>query len=648
MPVPCTFGILAHVDAGKTTLSEQLLYRTGAIRSLGRVDHGDTALDANEIERSRGITVFSDQAWFELDGRRFTLIDTPGHVDFAPEAERALLALDLAVLLVDGGSGVQAHTGALFGLAGNVGVPVLFFVNKTDLASYRHDALRRQMEGRLTDKLVDVLDGVPDAEQLALLDDDFCERFLAGRADENAAWAALRRLFAQRKAFPVLYGAALSGAGVDELLKALSRLAEDVRPSTGTLNALVYKVRRETGGDRVVYLKIKSGTLRARDAFRFGEGTEKVHQLRLYRGVSYTTVDEAGPGDAVAVTGLSVPRCGDRIVGDTLSGAVSFCTMPVLSARVEPPAGMAPAQLLEKLRLLEDEEPMLGVSWDAAHGHVTVQVMGTVQTEVLAQLLQDRFGIRASFLPPLVLYKETVGRPTVGCGHYEPLRHYAEAHFLLEPGPRGSGITFESRCHVDDLALNYQTLIRSHCFERVHRGVLTGSPLTDVHITLLSGRAHLKHTEGGDFREAVYRAIRQGQLKGQNVLLEPFYRFAFTLPAECLGRAMTDIAALFGSYDPPESLGEDVRITGRGPVRTFMEYPTALRAYTHGRGSAQLQPDGYDLCHNPEEVMAELAYDCDADVANQAGSMFCSHGAGYYVHWEEADDHMHLPVEKAE
>lgn len=645
MMTPRTLGILAHVDAGKTTLSEQLLYHTGAIRTPGRVDHGDTALDVHLIERQRGITVFSDQAWFELDGRRFTLIDTPGHVDFAPEAERALLALDMAIVMVDGASGVQAHTTALYQLTQAYHLPVLFFVNKTDMTGYDATRIRAQMASRLTEYTVDVVDGVPDAEQLAVLDDDFCERYLSGETTDEDAWNSLLRLFAARRACPVLYGAALSGRGVDELLHAVARLAAFETPKKDTFDALVYKVRRESNGERVVYLKIRGGALRARDAFRFGETVEKVHQIRLYRGAAYTLVEEAACGDAVAVTGLSVPRCGDGLLGDTLVRAADFHTSPVLAARVEPPKGVAPAQLLEKLRILEDEEPMLGVSWDAAHSAVIVQVMGMVQTEVLTQLMQDRFGMAVRFLPPLVLYKETVSAPVVGCGHYEPLRHYAEAHLLLEPAPRGSGIQYESRCHVDDLPINFQAKVRSHVFERVHRGVLTGSPLTDVKVTLLSGKAHLKHTEGGDFRECVYRAIRQGQLKGQNQLLEPFYRFTFTLPSECLGRAMTDITALFGSYDPPENLGDDVRITGRGPVRTFMDYPTQLRAYTHGKGGVQLQPDGYDLCHNPDEVIAELAYDCGADVDNPAGSVFCSHGAGYFVNWDEADAHMHLPVE---
>ena len=648
MPISRTLGILAHVDAGKTTLSEQILYRTGAIRALGRVDHGDTALDTDLIERERGITVFSDQAWFDWNGRRFTLIDTPGHVDFAAEAERALMALDMAVLIVDGGSGVQAHTAALFELTETYGVPTVLFINKTDLASYDAGKLEKQIASRLSGNLVEIAHGAPDAEQLAVLDDDFCERYLLGEADETDAWDSLAALFAQRKAFPVLKGAALSGLGVEELLSALERLAGDEEAKKSDFEALVYKVRREPGGDRVTYLKIKSGTLRARDAFRFGDTVEKVHQIRLYRGTSFTTCDEAHAGDAVGVTGLSAPRCGDRMTADTLGESVMMRTTPVLSARVEPPQGTAPAVLLEKLRILEDEEPMLGVAWDAAHSAVTVQVMGTVQTEVLTQLMENRFGMKVRFLPPLVLYKETIARPVVGCGHYEPLRHYAETHLLMTPGKRGSGIDFDSRCHVDDLTINYQALIRSHVFERVHKGVLTGSPLTDIHFSLLSGRAHLKHTEGGDFREATYRAIRQGLMKAECVLLEPFYRFVFTVPSDCLGRAMTDITSMCGTYDAPEHLGDEVRIAGRGPVRTFMDYPTTLRAYTHGKGGVQLQPDGYDLCHNSDEVIAEIGYDCGADTQNSPGSVFCSHGAGFLVNWDEADSWMHLPVEKAD
>lgn len=643
---PVTVGILAHVDAGKTTLSEQLLYQCGAIRSLGRVDHGNTALDTDQIERQRGITVFAGQACFEKDGRRFTLIDTPGHVDFSAEAERALLALDMAVLLMDGGAGLQGHTLALFCMAREKGVPVALFINKTDLPSYDDERLLEQIQRQMTEAAVPIVDGAPDMEKLALLDDAFCEAYLSGEIDERTAWASLKSLFQQGKAFPLLRGAALSGQGVKELVSLLSRLSEDEPPDSDKLDARVYKIRREPNGDRVVFVKIHSGVLRPRDAFRLGDSSEKVYQLRRYQGAGFTPVEQAGAGDAVGVVGLSQPRCGDRLTdGEILREASSFHSVPVLAVRALPPDGVAPAQLLEKLRILEDEEPMLGVDWDGEHGSITLRVMGAVQTEVLGQLLLNRFGLKVTFLPPLVLYRETIAAPVVGCGHYEPLRHYAEAHLLLSPGPRGSGIRFDSRCHVDDLTINYQSQIRTHVLEKAHKGVLTGAPLTDVQVTLLSGRAHLKHTEGGDFREAVYRAIRQGLMKARCLLLEPFYRFTLTLPADCLGRAMTDITSLCGSYEPPENLGDTVVISGRGPVQTLMDYATQVRAYTHGKGDIQLESDGYDLCHNPEQVMAETDYHAATDVQNSAGSVFCSHGAGYLVNWDEADALMHLPVE---
>ena len=646
---PVTAGILAHVDAGKTTLSEQLLYKAGAIRSPGRVDHGDTALDTDQIERQRGITVFAGQACFTIDDRHFTLIDTPGHVDFAAEAERALLALDMAVLMIDGGAGLQGHTLALFRMAQSRDVPVILFVNKTDLPSYDPKQMDEQIQRQLTDAAVPIENGTPDMEKLALLDDAFCERYLAGDVDEAAAWQSLQALFQSRKAFPLLRGAALSGQGVAELLDALARLSVFSVPAKEEADALIYKIRREANGDRVAFAKVQSGVLRPRDAFHLGDTTEKIYQLRRYQGASFIPVDQARAGEAIGIVGLSLPRCGDRLLRDSIvRDATDFHTQPVLAVRALPPKGVAPAQLLEKLRILEDEDPMLGVDWDSEHGSITLKVMGAVQTEVLAQILQNRFGLAVSFLPPLVLYRETIAAPVVGCGHYEPLRHYAEAHLLLSPGPRDSGIQFDSRCHVDDLAVNFQSLIRTHVLEKAHKGVLTGSPLTDVRVSLLSGRAHLKHTEGGDFREATYRAIRQGLMKAQSLLLEPFYRFTLTLPSDSLGRAMTDITALCGSYDPPQTLGDTVLITGRGPVRSLMHYPTQVRAYTHGKGDIQLESDGYDLCHNPDEVIAEMAYDVGADVQNSPGSVFCSHGAGYLVNWDQADSLMHLPVEKAQ
>ncbi len=659
MLTPRTFGILAHVDAGKTTLSEQLLYRTGALRALGRVDHGNTALDTDDIERSRGITVFSNQAWLEHNGRRYTLIDTPGHIDFAAEAERVLSALDMAVLVIDGSSELDAHTEVLYRLlTQDYQLPTILFLNKTDLTGFDQERILGQIRRRLTENIVCIQDGRPDPEQLAVQDDQFCERYLEGEATPQMAWDSLSALTG--KVSPVLMGAALSGVGIDELLDMLALTAnglENARNASerkfdpaAPFQARVYQVRHDAGGVRITYLRILNGKLRPREAFRFEDNVEKVHQIRQYRGTTFTTLDEALPGDAVGVTGLSVPRCGDLLSGDTLDEASAAKTrrfQPVLAVQVLPPQGVAPTVLLEKLRILEDEDPALNVQWDAAHGVSLVQVMGEVQTEVLTQLLSDRYGLRVQLLPPQVLYQETIADAVVGCGHYEPLRHYAEVHLRLCPNKRGEGITFESLCHVDDLHISYQSLVRSHVFERIHPGVLTGSPLSDIHFQLLSGRAHLKHTEGGDFRESTYRAIRQGLMKAQCQLLEPFYRFDLTLPAECLGRAMTDILSRHGTHEAPEMLGETVRLTGRGPVAAFLDYPTQVRAYSHGRGSILFQPDGYDLCHNQNEVIERIAYNCGADVQNPAGSVFCSHGAGFYVHWEEADNWMHLPVENA-
>ncbi|MBP3648859.1 MAG: TetM/TetW/TetO/TetS family tetracycline resistance ribosomal protection protein [Clostridia bacterium] len=658
MPTPRTFGILAHVDAGKTTLSEQLLFRAGALRAPGRVDHGNTALDTDDIERSRGITVFSNQAWLEHKGRRYTMIDTPGHIDFAAEAERVLSALDMAVLVIDGSSELDAHTEVLYRLLRqDYHLPVILFLNKTDLTGFDRERILSQISRRLTESIVCVEDGQPDPEALAVLDDQFCESYLEGAATVEDAWASLRKLTGQ--ASPVLMGAALSGVGVAELLEMLSLVAEgldaassdesEIFNPTAPFKARVYQVRHDASGERVTYLRVLNGKLHPREAFRFDGNVEKVHQIRQYRGTAYTTVDEALPGDAVGVTGLTSPRCGDLLTGDTLDEAAATKArrfQPVLAVQVLPPDGVAPSTLLEKLRILEDEDPALNVQWDAAHGVSLVQVMGEVQMEVLTQLLSDRYGLSVKLLPPQVLYKETIAAPVVGCGHYEPLRHYAEVHLRLSPGKRGEGITFDSRCHVDDLHISFQSLVRSHVFERVHPGVLTGSPLTDLHVELLSGRAHLKHTEGGDFRESTYRAIRQGLMKADCQLLEPFYRFDLTLPADCLGRAMTDILSRHGSHDAPEMQGETVRLTGRGPVAAFLDYPTQVRAYSHGKGSILFQPDGYDLCHNQEEVIQRLSYNCGADVQNPTGSVFCSHGAGFYVNWDEADNWMHLPVEE--
>lgn len=640
MSAPRTFAVLAHVDAGKTTLCEQLLLRAGAIRRAGRVDHGDALMDADPIERERGITVFSGQAWLEWQGSRLTLIDTPGHVDFAAETARALAAADMAVLVADACAGVDAHTAALFAA---LRVPALIFLNKTDLPGFSPGEALRAVRERLTERAVPVADGAPDADALAMLDDGFLERCLEGASGPDDAWDTLAARFARREAFPVLSGAALRGKGVEGLLDALSRLGAALpRPDpAGPPEALVYQVRREPSGERVCFLKVLSGTLRPRDAFAFPGGVEKVHQLRLYRGASFSPAEAVPAGGVAGVTGLASPRCGERITPSGIFPAAP-AAQPVLAVRVQPPEGTPSTRLMACLRALEDEDPALCAAWDAEHGSATVRVMGPVQSEVLARLLLDRFGLAARLLPPHVLYRETIAAPAVGCGHYEPLRHYAEVHLLLSPAPRGSGVTFDSRCHVDDLPAPFQSLIRTHVMEREHRGTLLGAPLTDVRVTLLSGRAHLKHTEGGDFRQAVYRAVRQALMKAGTVPLEPYYRFAATVPAQNVGRVMTDLTALGASVDAPEALPGVSRLCGRGPVAALMDYPAALRALTHGEGEIALEPDGYAPCPVPPPT----AYDPDADTENPAGSVFCAHGAGYFVPWNESDALMHLPVEQ--
>ncbi len=641
-----TVGILAHVDAGKTTLSEQLLFSSGSIRSAGRVDHGNTVMDSDPVERSRGITVFSDQADLEIGGHPFTLIDTPGHVDFTAEAERSLSALDLAILLLDGSSGVQAHTRALFSMLRSRSLPAFFFLNKNDLPGFDRQKTLSSLRASLTDRLVPVSNGQVDEEALADLDDSFCEKYLSGELRPGDAWQTLIRLTEQSLAFPVFEGAALSGRGLDNLLRGLSAFAEyrAVPPPdpSAPFRARVYAVRHDASGAKVTFLRILSGSLKLRQAFTDDSGTEKITRIRHYRGSAFTEADEALPGDAVGIMGLSGLRPGDLLTDAGIFPGPEALTRPVLSAQVESADGTPPETLLEKLKILNEEDPSLHLVWDQERKSTVVQIMGTVQTEVLTQVLADRFGLRVRFLPPRVLYRETLAEPVVGCGHYEPLRHYAEVRLRLEPAPRGSGITFESRCHEDILDKNWQRLIRTHVFEKQHIGVLTGSPLTDVRVVLLCGRDHLKHTEGGDFRQSVYRAVRQGLMKARSVLLEPWYRFTVTVPGSLAGRVMSDVLSMAGEYAPPETAGNDAVIRGRCPVSTMMDYPVSLRSFTHGAGDIQLESDGYDLCHNADQVVAEAAYDPDADKANPSGSVFCSHGAGFFVPWNVSDQWMHI------
>ena len=629
-----TAGILAHVDAGKTTLSEALLYAGGAIRRMGRVDHGNAFLDTDAIERDRGITVFAKQAVIRTPALELTLLDTPGHVDFSAEAERTLQVLDVAVLVVSGVDGVQAHTRTLWQLLVRYRVPTLLFVNKTDLPGLPRAELMDKLRTGLDSGCVDMDD--PDlTEQLALCSEELMERYLAGAPLTDADLAAL---IGQRKAFPCYFGSALKGQGVTRLLDALERLVPEP-PRLDTFAARVFKIARE-GGERLTYLKVTGGVLRVKDTLSGEDWKEKVNQIRIYSGEKYELVQEAKAGTVCAVTGLEETRPGQGIGCEEASDLPVL--EPVLTYRIELPDGCDVHTMLRNLRQIEEEDPQLHVVWAEETGEIHIQLMGEVQTEVLQQMVKARFGVLIGFGEGKIVYKETIKAPVEGVGHFEPLRHYAEVHLLLEPGERGSGMQFLSECSEDVLDRNWQRLILTHLEEREHKGVLTGSAVTDMRITLLTGRAHQKHTEGGDFRQATYRAVRQGLRKAESILLEPYYEFRMELPMENVGRAMSDIQRMSGSFEGPEAENGQAVLTGSAPVSEMRGYQKEFAAYTGGFGRMFCTVRGYDICHNSEEAAARIGYDPDSDVENTADSVFCAHGAGIIVPWYEVEEHMHV------
>ena len=635
-------GLLAHVDSGKTTLAEGLLYRAGVLRKLGRVDHRDAFLDTDSRERARGITIFAKQAVLALpaaegaEACELTLLDTPGHVDFSAEAERALQVLDYAVLVVSGTDGVQAHTETLWKLLARYRVPTLVFVNKMDLPGADAAVRLRELRGRFGDGCVD-FSTVPDPEALAL-----CSEPLMNEVLENGAASpeTVITAIARRQVFPVFFGAALRLDGLDGLLRGLQTLTR-TPPRWPEFGARVFKIS-EDAGTRLTWLKITGGVLPVKAVL---PGGEKADALRLYNGGKFRLISEAYPGMVVAAAGPAATRPGQGLGAE--ADADTPLLEPVLNYRVESAAD--PHTLLKALQTLEDEDPQLHVNWRDDLGEVHVQLMGEVQLEILQNILQERFGLEVTFSEGGILYKETLTAAVEGIGHYEPLRHYAEVHLLLEPAPRGSGVQLAADCPPDTLAENWQRLILTHLAERTHPGVLIGAPLTDVKITLAAGRAHQKHTEGGDFRQATYRAVRQGlrmAAAGDGVqLLEPWYDFTLELPADALGRAMADVQRMCGSFNAPETLPESenmVRLTGRLPVATARGYAREVAAYTHGLGRWAVLPAGYDACHNTEEVLAAAGYDPDADTDNPADSVFCSHGAGYLVKWDEVPARAHV------
>ena len=630
-------GIFAQVDAGKTTLSEALLYKTGALRTLGRVDRGDAHLDTHELERARGITIFSKQARFETEHLAVTLLDTPGHADFAPEAERVMPVIDCALLLVSGTDGVQGHTLTLWRLLQHYGVPVVLFFNKMDLPGADRAALLADARTALSDRCA----ALDDAESVALSSEALLEHFLnTGALDDTLAADAV----AKRELFPCLFGSARQLDGIDELLRALEHLAPvPVYPTE--LSARVYQIAHDPQGNRLTFLKVTGGTLSVRSAVRChrpdGVPLEaKVTQLRLYSGAEFEAVQQVPAGDVCAALGLS-----GLLAGDTLGDAApdrGAALEPVMSYCIRLPADLDPQLALPKLRLLEEEEPQLRMVWDARLREIRVQLMGAVQLEILQSLIRMRFGWDVTFDTGRISYRETIAAPVEGVGHFEPLRHYAEVHLLLAPLPQGSGLVFDTVCSEDVLDRNWQRLILTHLQEKQHLGVLTGSPVTDLRITLAAGRAHLKHTEGGDFRQATYRAVRQGLMKAESILLEPYYAFRLTVPPEQIGRAISDIRAKSGSFDPPVETPGGTLLQGRAPVSELRDYARDVAAYTRGRGRLSCEVAGYFPCHNTEAVVAALAYDPAADLENTPDSVFCSHGAGINIPWDKVEENMHL------
>ena len=652
-------GLVAHVDAGKTTLAEGILYTTGQIRKLGRVDHRDAFLDTDQMEKDRGITIFSKQAETVIGDKKVTLLDTPGHVDFSAEMERTLQVLDYAVLVISGADGVQGHVETLWHLLERYHIPVFLFVNKMDQEGTDERALMEELKKRLSDECEDFSDPEDFDERMALHDEALLERFLEGEVPDEES---IRELIRKRRIFPCFFGSALKMEGVEAFLQGLGNYMEyPWYPEE--FGARVYKITRDASGQRLTHLKVTGGCLRVKmnlDEYMADSGTgeaggqketgqkgagqrgtgQKVDQIRIYAGNGFQTVQEAGPGVVCAVTGLEGTYSGQGLGYETAS--VLPVLEPVLTYRVLPPAACDVHGLYLKLKTLEEEIPELHIVWREETKEIHTQIMGEVQIDVLKSLIQERFRAAVSFDEGSIVYKETIEDTVEGVGHFEPLRHYAEVHLLLEPGERGSGLEFDTACSRDMLDINWQRLILTHLEERQHRGVLTGAQITDMKITLIAGRAHQKHTEGGDFRQATYRAVRQGLMKARSVLLEPWYEFRIEVPQEMIGRAMTDVQRMDGRFDAPAVGEETAVLTGSAPVASMQGYMREVLSYTGGRGRFACRLKGYEPCHNPEEVISAARYDPEGDLENPASSVFCSHGAGFVVPWQQVEEYMHV------
>lgn len=633
-------GILAHVDAGKTTLSESMLYLSGTVRKLGRVDHKDAFLDTYALERDRGITIFSKQAVFSLGNKKVNLLDTPGHVDFSAEMERTLQVLDYAVLVISGADGIQGHTETLWKLLKLYDIPTFIFINKMDQQGTYQAALLSELKERLDEGCIAFgkEESIETLEELAMTDEKVLDYFME---HESIRKEDICRLIKERRVFPCYFGSALKLEGVQELLYGFERYME---PYTGTeeFGAKVFKISRDDKGERLTFLKVTGGKLVVKMPVNLVDKEEKVNQIRIYSGAKYETVNEVGAGGVCAVTGLVSSYIGQGF-GVEKGTAAPFLE-PVLTYQMILPDGADTTKVLRELKQLEEEEPLLNIVWNPALEEIHVQLMGEVQTEILKTMIAERFHLDVEFGTGKIVYKETIKNPVVGVGHYEPLRHYAEVHLKMEPLEAGSGLVFDADCSEDVLDRNWQRLILTHLQEREHPGVLTGSPITDMKITIVAGRAHLKHTEGGDFRQATYRAVRQGLKSAESILLEPWYSFVLEVPSDQVGRAMSDIGQMNGSFEGPEAEDKQgmVRLTGTAPASEMRDYQREVWAYTKGRGRITFTLKGYEPCHNAEEVIEQIGYDSERDIDNPTGSVFCAHGAGFLVKWDEVPEYMHI------
>ena len=645
-----TIGILAHVDAGKTTFSEQVLYHTKSIRNRGRVDHKNSFLDSHNIEKERGITIFSDGAVFEFKNNTYYLVDTPGHIDFSTEMERAIGVMDYAIVLISAVEGVQGHTETVWQLLRKYNVPTFIFINKLDRVNADKDKVMNEIKRVLSKDIFYIEENIKEDELsqeliefISEYDETLLERYFEGSYDKESWISTFKTLVKENKVFPCFGGSALQDEGIIEFLNNLDEITFTEYDEKSKFAAIVYKIRHEANGNRVTFIKALEGTLRVRDEIAYRDDiSEKISSIRIYNGNKFKSVDEVKAGDIFAVTGLSKANAGEGL--GELNKNIKYNMIPTLMSKVIFDPTYNIKDVLGYFKILDAEDPALNVVWNENLQEIHVHIMGKIQLEILKEVVKDRFNLDIDFGPCKILYKETIRNSVKGYGHFEPLKHYAEVHLKLEALERNSGIEFENKCHADNLTTGHMNLIRTHIFEREHHGVLTGSALTDVKVTLLTGRAHNKHTEGGDFREATFRALRQGLEKADNVLLEPYYKFKIDVELDYMGRVLSDIQRLSGSFNPPEINEDRVTIIGRGPVKTFMDYSSEVIAFSKGKGSISLIYDGYEECHNTEEVIKEIVYRRDADIEYTSSSIFCSKGQGYVVPWDKVEEEMHCEV----